>query len=150
MILIAHRGNINGPRVEFENNPEYVLRAIEMGFDAEVDVWLINGKFFLGHDEPQYEVDKYFLNRSGLWCHAKNVDALSSMISLGAHCFWHEEDGHTITSKGYIWTHPKEFPCKSGIYVSNTFNKNLIGMCQGVCSDYVSKYKTESISGKTK
>ena len=41
MILIAHRGNINGPRVEFENNPEYVLRAIEMGFDAEVDVWLI-------------------------------------------------------------------------------------------------------------
>lgn len=150
MILIAHRGNINGPNVDMENHPEYIESALHMGYDAEIDVWLIDGKFFLGHDEPRYEVDRKFLSKNGLWCHAKNIDALSSMIASGAHCFWHQDDDHTITSKGYIWTHPSAFPNKSGIYVYNGFNSNLVEMCHGICSDYVESYRKISPDGSKK
>ena len=30
MILISHRGNINGPNPEMENNPEYIQKAIRL------------------------------------------------------------------------------------------------------------------------
>ena len=29
--LIAHRGNINGPNTEEENNPEYLIKTINKG-----------------------------------------------------------------------------------------------------------------------
>ena len=143
MILIAHRGNTNGPNPSMENNPEYINTAISMGFDAEVDVWLIDGKFFLGHDEPKYETDRYFLSRSGLWCHAKNIDALSSMIMAGIHCFWHQEDNYTLTSKGYIWSYPGSTLSPNSINVlpewSNEINKLKFlktDEVYGICTDY--------------
>ena len=150
MILIAHRGNTAGPNPAMENNPKYIEEALLQGFDVEVDVWLIGGKFFLGHDKPDYEISRTFLNRNGLWCHAKNADALVSMIAAGIHCFWHQEDDHTITSRGYIWTHPNSFPNKSGIYVYNDFNEKLIGKTQGICSDYVASYRNVSPDGSKK
>ena len=51
-ILISHRGNIDGRNVEYENNPNYIEAAINLGYDVEIDVWFIDGKFMLGHDEP--------------------------------------------------------------------------------------------------
>ena len=39
MILISHRGNIDGPNPKLENSPEYIQLAMEKGFDVEVDVW---------------------------------------------------------------------------------------------------------------
>ena len=37
MILIAHRGNINGPG-EYENGQKYCQEAIDAGYNIEVDV----------------------------------------------------------------------------------------------------------------
>ena len=37
---IAHRGNTRGPKPEKENDPEYILQAINEGFDVEIDVWM--------------------------------------------------------------------------------------------------------------
>ena len=53
MILIAHRGNIDGPS-EMENHPDHIQKALDAGFHVEVDAWVIDGEIFLGHDEPQY------------------------------------------------------------------------------------------------
>ena len=39
MKLIAHRGNIDGPNVNEENKPEYILQAIEKGYFVEIDLW---------------------------------------------------------------------------------------------------------------
>ena len=39
-IWIAHRGNTRGPKPEKENQPEYILQAIQEGFDVEIDVWM--------------------------------------------------------------------------------------------------------------
>ena len=65
MKLIAHRGNTNGARPDKENDPEYLLQAVDNGYDCEVDVQVdINGNVWLGHDEPQYKVTKEFISLS--------------------------------------------------------------------------------------
>ena len=58
MKFIAHRGNIDGPNFEEENQLEYIERAIEKGFDAEIDIWYLPqaDQLYLGHDKPQYLV----------------------------------------------------------------------------------------------
>ena len=37
MFFISHRGNISGPNKEYENKPEYIKKALTMGFDCEID-----------------------------------------------------------------------------------------------------------------
>jgi hypothetical protein len=61
MKLIAHRGNINGPNKEKENNPDYIFTALKLGYDAEIDIWYINNKWYLGHDNPVFEIKYNFL-----------------------------------------------------------------------------------------
>jgi hypothetical protein len=50
MVLISHRGNIDGVNQNFENQPNYIDDAIKAGYDVEVDIWYIGGKLYLGHD----------------------------------------------------------------------------------------------------
>ena len=40
MILISHRGNLNGPQPENENKPEYVEIALK-NFNVEIDVFFL-------------------------------------------------------------------------------------------------------------
>jgi len=141
MILIAHRGNTTGVHKEMENAPRYIQEALDAGFDVEIDVWAIENSFFLGHDEPQYPVDKSFLLNDSLWCHAKNKEALDALLSLGAHCFWHQEDDYTLTSRGHVWVYPEKEPTHKGIIVLREFQPEMIGKCMGICSDDVVKYK---------
>ena len=61
MKAISHRGNINSIEKDRENSPDYINEALKNGFDVEVDVRFENGKFFLGHDFNQFEIDKKFL-----------------------------------------------------------------------------------------
>ena len=79
MKLISHRGNLNGPNKERENHPDYIWEALQAGYEVEIDVWWIDGKFMLGHDKPQYNfpfslIERYY---SKLWIHCKNMEALS-------------------------------------------------------------------------
>ena len=108
MKLIAHRGLFNGPDLLLENKPEQIELAIKLGFDVEVDVWYINNALYLGHDYPAYEIPLEFLQRKEIWAHAKDLPALQYMLDNNVHCFWHEVDQRTLTSKGYIWTYPEE------------------------------------------
>jgi hypothetical protein len=73
MILIAHRGLVDGPNKEIENSPEQILTAIDLGYDCEIDVWYDDG-WYLGHDMPQYKTDAKFLlkNKESFWIHSKN------------------------------------------------------------------------------
>jgi hypothetical protein len=47
MILISHRGNINGRIEGLENTPNYIQDAIKLGYDVEIDLWIIKNKFKL-------------------------------------------------------------------------------------------------------
>jgi len=140
MKIISHRGNLLGPNPALENCPEYIEQAIDQGYDCEIDVWYLDGSWYLGHDTPDYLIDVEFLKQSALWCHAKNISAVEHMLANNIHCFWHQGDDVTITSKGYIWTHsntgyytPKSIAC----WIDGT------GTCPtgvfAVCTDYVKK-----------
>lgn len=136
MILISHRGNLNGREPQRENSPDFVCEAINAGFDVEVDVWVVGSQYFLGHDEPQYKVDLKWLQSLPLWCHAKNEEALAKLLESNVHCFWHESDRFTLTSKAIPWCFPNNYQ-KNGITVSlgtkeSGFSQDVLG----ICTDY--------------
>ena len=141
MILISHRGNLDGKREEFENHPDYIEDAKKRGFDVEVDVWFTKNNFFLGHDEPQFRVNSEFLEDQKLWCHSKNTDALKELSKLNCHYFWHNTDDYTITSKGFIWIYPGKPILKNGICVMPEKSKKMNLDCKGICSDFIESYK---------
>tara|TARA_R110000824_G_scaffold4217_3_gene20070 strand:- start:11567 stop:12037 length:471 start_codon:yes stop_codon:yes gene_type:complete len=151
MILIAHRGNINGPDQTNENSPSYIMEAIKRGYQVELDVHFIENKWFLGHDTPDYQVEMSFLLNDNLWCHAKNHAALEHLLGLGARCFWHQKDDYTLTSDGFIWAYPGKPLTQNSICVMpEWFPKDYqsYSQCYGICSDYVEDYNEES--GKIK
>lgn len=138
MIQISHRGYINGPDDILENNPKHIQTLLNKGVDVEIDVWLIDKKIYLGHDKPLHAVTKKFLTHKNLWCHAKNLEALSALLKLKTICFWHQEDNYTLTSNNYIWTYPNILVNKDCIIVDTSpgwFNKHY--KCAGVCVDYL-------------
>ena len=61
MILIAHRGNVDGPEPERENSYEHINNALNRGFDVEIDVWYHENNWYLGHDEPKYTFGWHWL-----------------------------------------------------------------------------------------
>lgn len=163
---IAHRGNTLGPKPEKENDPEYILQAINEGFDVEIDVWMFmhnpldekmesigflgkpteNGQeIWLGHDTPQYQIPLSFLtiNEDRLWCHAKNFHALTFLIQHGFHTFSHDKDTHVLTSRGVIWAYVGKEIDKNTICVMpertsrNTYTNTELRQAKGICTDYV-------------
>ncbi len=142
MILISHRGNINGRIKEAENRPDYIEDTIKLGYDVEIDVWVIEDTFYLGHDEPQYPISLNWLyeRKDKLWIHCKNIEAMELFNTLldTYNYFWHENDVATLTSKGYIWSNIG-YCFKKGITVSLEY-KELPNYIWGVCSDCVYSY----------
>lgn len=147
MRLIAHRGNIKGPRT-VENHPCLVEETLKDGFDAEIDVWLIEETFFLGHDKPEHKINIGFLDRhcEKLWLHVKNFEALNKLISNdNFNLFWHEFDRFTLTSKGIIWTLQNEIKVgNSSVLVDLEANTKPNFKSYGICSDYVEMIKNET------
>lgn len=139
MKLIAHRGNLNGPKPDFENHPEYIQLALNYDYDVEIDVWYVDD-WYLGHDEPTYLVDYGFIQKDGLWLHAKNLDALYRLNKTNLVYFWHQNDDFTLTSNGYIWTYPGKELTDNSICV---IKEDIVisDKTYGVCSDYISRYK---------
>lgn len=137
MIKIAHRGNTNGPSIH-ENQVWYIQEALDKGFDVEIDIWMVAGKLWLGHDSAQYLVDIDFLllNKPHLWIHCKNLEALQYFASQGLlfNYFWHQEDDFTLTSWNWIWTYPGKEVGDFSIIVDLEGKTEY--NCYGICSDY--------------
>lgn len=149
MKIFSHRGNLDGPNPDIENDPGQIEKAISKGFSVEVDVWVKpeDKTVWLGHDFPKYQVDEIYIKKNQFNCifHAKNFEALSFLNVTGRpHFFWHEEDKYTLTSYGYIWMYPLANEPYNDTYTimavpeAAGFNnsKDLPGI-YGVCTDYV-------------
>ena len=154
MRYIAHRGLFEGPDKEKENRPDQIELALRRGYDCEIDVWKADGKWFLGHDEPTYEVTFDFLCNDRFWIHCKNFYALNHFVQNETevkHYFWHQEDNYTLTSCGRIWTYPGMTVSKNSIAVMPERN-SYYWACTiaesnnlyGVCTDYVEKFINEA------
>lgn len=153
MIVISHRGNLDGANTSTENDPAAIDRAITAGFDVEVDVRLVGNEWWLGHDSPQYQVDwQWFLDRKDrLWIHTKNTQALAHLNLLdrspyhhhrtpNVHYFWHEQDAVTLTSRGFMWAYPSKVTVPYAIAVMPEIDHGDLNQVLGVCTDYPQAY----------
>ncbi len=136
--LIAHRGNYNGKNISLENHPDYIKLAIENGYDAECDVLVKDNKIFLGHDDSLHSIGIDFFNNfsNKLWIHCKNFESLIYFKKLkNLNYFWQKDDIHSLTSKGFIWSHSK----------CTKFDKNIACMIDKKVAKTL--YKSEVIYG---
>ena len=142
MKLIAHRGNIDGPNIEFENNPNQIDICIKKGFNVEIDIHYddTTKNIWLGHDKAQYCVTWHWLAQrvNELWIHCKDFTTLNEFAAMPYeyNYFWHQNDDYTLTSKGFIWTYPgKKVGPKSVLVDLN--GGDIHQDCYAICSDYV-------------
>ena len=140
MILISHRGNINGRNPNLENGQRYCQAAIDAAYNVEIDVHFYDGILWTGHDRPQYRVDDDFLLQEEVWCHAKDIMALRRLLELETHCFFHQNDPVTLTSKGYMWTYPTQPLTEKSICVKPEVQLIALKHSAGICSDVIEKY----------
>ena len=151
MILIAHRGLLDGPDKDLENRPDQIELALSRGFDVEVDVRYTRAGWMLGHDYEQYSVSESFLARPGLWLHCKNSIALERMTPE-MHYFWHQEDDYTLTSRGIVWAFPGRIlphcstVCVLPELICGPDNVHSIS-AYAVCTDYLNRYTTRDQDG---
>lgn len=148
MIFIAHRGNWEGPNPEKENHPDYIANALFHNFEVEVDVWVIDGKFILGHDLPQYEVNENFLLNERFWHHAKNIQAFYILNKMKPNylinCFFHDTDAAVLTSGGWLWTYPgKELTQDSIAVMPERVPGWDVSKAYGICTDYGLEYQKD-------
>jgi hypothetical protein len=148
---ISHRGNLRGRKPELENTPGYIDKAIDELYEVEVDIRFVEGCFYLGHDKPEHFVDLHWIKERNdyLIFHCKNLPALY-LLKDQHHCFWHDTDTYTLTSKGKIWTYPN---CHAGPdcilvdlepptaeKVKEWRSKNIYSICSDyadvICSDF--------------
>lgn len=144
MKYISHRGNIRGINTSLENTPDYIDYALSKGFDVEVDVRVISDKIFLGHDIPDHEISIDFLlyREKSLWCHCKNLEAMTLLSSNGLHCFSHDKDDYVFTSRGVGWAYPNKPVDKNTVsVVFGNKPLNFLDNCYGICSDWVEFYR---------
>lgn len=144
MKLIAHRGNLEGPNLDKENHPDYINFALKAKYDVEIDVWSIDGGWYLGHDGPLFKVKYDYLTSDRMWLHAKNIDALYHLLSdRTCNVFYHTDEDWVLTSKKYIWTYPNNLLYPNSICVLPERGYNgEIKDCFGICTDYVLRYKS--------
>jgi len=143
MKLIAHRGLIYGKDAAVENTPQQINLALSKCYDVEVDLWIENGRFLLGHDYGQHEVSASYLHNERFWIHAKNFEALQWLTTTNLNYFWHQSDEYTITSHGYIWTYPKGSLSSMSVCVMPELFMSLEDCkhlnCHAICSDFIEK-----------
>jgi hypothetical protein len=153
MIVISHRGNLNGPDPLTENSPAQIDKCIEKGYQVEIDLWcgVDTVGMYLGHDEPQYPINHQWLSSrwSHLWIHCKNIEALIHLRRNAPHMqfFWHQEDDYTLTSQGWIWAYPNMnvlFDTEKSVCVMPELNNTDSTNFEAVCTDYAETYTIRS------
>jgi hypothetical protein len=145
MKLISHRGNIVGPNPSRENSPSYIDTAISAGYDVEIDVNVINGVIYLGHDTPDYEVTKNWLikRKDKLWIHCKNLEAATilSGLDVSLQLFCHTADPFVLTSNGYIWVHDLKLNLTNRTIIPLLNEDDIYAyhgkIVYGVCTDFI-------------
>ena len=147
MKIISHRGNIKGPIPHKENEPSYIDIAIANGFDVEVDIRYINGKFWLGHDLPDHEVTTEWIidRKNNLWFHCKDLYSACALNDLDTNIikFCHSSDSYVLVSNNTIQVHDLTLTldkyCVIPLMTLQDIDKYNGGDVYGICTDYPNK-----------
>lgn len=109
---VAHRGLLDGPSSQLENQPARILEQLNAGKEVECDVWKVGERWFLGHDEPATEISIEDFLKDGSWIHAKNWEAFKELYErrwkdgVDVRFFWHTEEDWVFTSSGEVISYP--------------------------------------------
>lgn len=146
MLLISCRGNIDGINKSLENDPEYIVQAIQNEYHVMIDLWVINDELFTGEKEPRHNITVKFLHRYRKWLYiaAKNIEALNYCISLYYNVFWHEFDDYTVISTCEILAMPNvelSTRCIAYLPEESYVTYNQLNECIGVCSNTIKIYR---------
>lgn len=143
MIIISHRGRLNGLAFSAENTKYAIDLAISKGIHVEIDVWGDRkSRLALGHDNPDEFISLNYLSNPNIWVHAKNHYALELLYKKDVNYFYHQSDAFTVTSKGYNWAHIDTLPLiNNTIYCAFTLDeleklKSKITSPIGICTDF--------------
>lgn len=157
MIVISHRGNLEGPNSCQENSPEAIDEALAHGFECEVDLWVDSShQLRLGHDQGEFSINLDWLiqRKDSLWIHCKNLKALETLSKdpRGLHFFWHQNDDHVLTSKSIIWSYPGQQLSPMAVAVLPELRANQdfgsLRNTHGICTDFPKKFDQE-LNGST-
>ncbi len=151
MIIIAHRGLVQGPNSDLENEPQHIQQLLNAGWHVEIDVRHQLDGWYLGHDHAQYPVSVEFLLQPRLWIHVKDTSASTHMMQLQQshhhlNFFWHESDSRTLTSQHYWWTQPGHDLVYRSVAVmpewcTSDVTECVQWPCVAVCTDWGSKLR---------
>jgi YrbI family 3-deoxy-D-manno-octulosonate 8-phosphate phosphatase len=148
--LISHRGNLSGPIPKLENNPEYIISA-SLKYNVEIDVWFENERFYLGHDKPTYEVDKFFLFNSKFLIHCKSLETFIELKDYSKlEAFYQEDDLISMTTQGRALIHSSAFSKKFEstkniqVHLGSSPNDSLLPNQGIILTDYPDTFKTVS------
>ncbi len=109
MIIISHRGNLNGAGSQCER--QHVEEALLRGYDVEVDVRSHVWRLYVGHDAPLFELPREWVRTevsSRLWFHAKDERCHDALALVGHRVFMHDDEPHgMVVPDGLLWVHPR-------------------------------------------
>ena len=139
MKIISHRGNVRGPLPDKENRPSYIDCAIGNGYDVEIDLRIIDGELWLGHDVPQYKVEHSWLQprKEYLWIHCKDLAAAKECWEYQSFC--HMGDPYTYTSTGKIWLHDLSMKIDNNVIIPMIDDIDyapMNGQPYAICTDH--------------
>lgn len=166
MIIISHRGNLDGPNIFTENSPEQIYKVLKLGFSVEIDVHLTTVNFTdvflnLGHDygECYFKVDDFLerYDKYQIFIHAKTFNTYLFLKSILKHAyvFYHTNEAIVpIFNSHLFWLYPgKENELNFLInsisdcicVLPETWNKNIKQWANrkpwGICTDYPQRLK---------
>ncbi len=150
---ILHRGLSSGPSAAVENCEATLKTRLAEGWGVELDIWVVDGQVYLGHDwsaaerQPLANAD-FFLQAERAWVHCKNLPALAWMCEqVGRRCrfFVHDSDEATLTSACEPWCYPGKWAGPQSICVLPERSATAAAAAAavfgrvnaGVCSDYL-------------
>ena len=143
--FIAHRGNVVGKFVPDENKPAKIEELNRKGIPCEIDVWYIDGKYWLGHDAPETEISFEWLMGSLplRLIHCKHREALDILhrecgrLGYDVNLFYHTVEHYALTSRGQIIVHPDHACLPDSIEMMPEMSKqrDMKNRSNVVCSD---------------
>ncbi len=142
---ICHRGNLNGPVKEMENNFGVLIQRSLRGMDVEIDVWYQEGQLWLGHDKPEYKITLDWLaNCKRRLIHCKDGKTLeyltleSGKRGLDLHLFYHTYEHYAITTKKHILCCPGQPLLQGSLCMMPemaSYTEDEKRKCFSICSD---------------
>jgi hypothetical protein len=153
MKIISHRGNYNGVYPERENKPSYIDTALAMGYDVEIDLRILNGRLYLGHDTPDTEISEKWieLRKENLWIHCKDLDSARYLknMDIGAKYFCHSTEEFVLTSTGHIWVHNLKLEldetCIIPLLDVESIEEYDMSRVFAICTDFINICKSKGI-----